>query len=153
MDKLQRDGILQPTHNESLEKCKSCISENMARKPFPHQVERAKDLLVLIHTNVCGPFRIVLRDGAIYFITFTNDFSRYGNVYLMKHKHKNKIYLARNAEFFENSPMVQEASGSHELLESSKSDGGLELIQEDDIQPFENTSEIHDEVVPTEVEP
>ncbi|GJR36497.1 retrotransposon protein, putative, ty1-copia subclass [Tanacetum coccineum] len=88
MDKLQRDGILQPTHDESLEKCKSCISGNMACKPFPHQVERAKDLLGLIHTDVCGPFRTVSREGASYFITFTNDFSRYGYVYLMKHKHE-----------------------------------------------------------------
>ncbi|GJS53683.1 retrotransposon protein, putative, ty1-copia subclass [Tanacetum coccineum] len=60
----------------------------MARKPFPHQVERAKDLLGLIHTDVCGPFRTVSREGASYFITFTDDFSRYGYVYLMKHKHE-----------------------------------------------------------------
>ncbi|GJW93794.1 retrotransposon protein, putative, ty1-copia subclass, partial [Tanacetum coccineum] len=45
MKKLQCDGILQPTHDESLEKCKSCISGKMARKPFPHKVERAKDIL------------------------------------------------------------------------------------------------------------
>nr|GEW52088.1 hypothetical protein [Tanacetum cinerariifolium] len=34
MDKLQRDGILQSTHDESLKKCKSCVFGNMARKPF-----------------------------------------------------------------------------------------------------------------------
>ncbi|GKF14087.1 retrotransposon protein, putative, ty1-copia subclass [Tanacetum coccineum] len=49
MDKLQRDGILQLTHDESLEKCKSCIIGKMARKPFPHQVERAKDLYTLMY--------------------------------------------------------------------------------------------------------
>ncbi|GJX31731.1 retrotransposon protein, putative, ty1-copia subclass [Tanacetum coccineum] len=87
MDMLQCDGLLQPTHDESHEKCKSCISGMMVRKPFPHQVERAKDLLGLIHI-VCGPFRTVSRKGANYFITFTDDFSRYGFVYLMKHKHE-----------------------------------------------------------------
>nr|GFA86384.1 zinc finger, CCHC-type [Tanacetum cinerariifolium] len=85
MDKLQRDGILQSTHVESFEKYKSCIFEKMTRKPFPHQVERAKDLLGLIHTDVCGPFRTVSREGASYFITFTDDFSHYGYVYLTKH--------------------------------------------------------------------
>ncbi|GKD89436.1 zinc finger, CCHC-type containing protein, partial [Tanacetum coccineum] len=70
MDMLQRDRLLQPTHDESHEKCKSCISRKMARKPFPHQVERAKDLLRLIHTDVCGPFRTMSREGANYFITF-----------------------------------------------------------------------------------
>ncbi|GJW64332.1 retrotransposon protein, putative, ty1-copia subclass, partial [Tanacetum coccineum] len=88
MDKLQRDGILQPTHDESLKKCKSCISRKMARKPFPHQVERAKDLLGLTHTHVCGPFRTVSREGASYFVTFTDDFSHFGYAYLMKHKHE-----------------------------------------------------------------
>ncbi|GJX99037.1 retrotransposon protein, putative, ty1-copia subclass [Tanacetum coccineum] len=83
-----RDEILQPTYDESLEKCKSFISRKMARKPFLHQVERAKDLLGLIHTDVCGHFRTVPRKGASYFITFTDDFSRYGFVYLMKHKHE-----------------------------------------------------------------
>ncbi|GJV51388.1 zinc finger, CCHC-type containing protein [Tanacetum coccineum] len=49
---------------------------------------------------------------------------------------ENKIFVARNAEFFENSLMVQEASGSHGLLESSGSDEGLELIQEEDKTTF-----------------
>ncbi|GJZ48855.1 retrotransposon protein, putative, ty1-copia subclass [Tanacetum coccineum] len=49
--------------------------------------------------------------------------------------------------------MVQEGSGSHGLLKSSESNGGLELIQEEDTQPSENTSEIHNEDTPIEVEP
>nr|GEY65149.1 retrotransposon protein, putative, Ty1-copia subclass [Tanacetum cinerariifolium] len=60
----------------------------MARKPYTNQVERAKDLLGLIHTDVCGPFKIMPRQGASYFVTFTDDFSRYGYVYLLKHKHE-----------------------------------------------------------------
>nr|GEZ48285.1 hypothetical protein [Tanacetum cinerariifolium] len=60
----------------------------MARKPYTHQVERAKDLLGLIHTDVCGPFNIISRQGASYFVTFNDDFSRYGYVYLLKHKHE-----------------------------------------------------------------
>ncbi|GKE71288.1 retrotransposon protein, putative, ty1-copia subclass [Tanacetum coccineum] len=88
MDMLQHDGLLQPTHDESYKKCKSYKSGKMAHKPFSHQLERAKDMLGLIHTDVCGPFRTVSRKGANYFITFTDDFSRYGFVYLMKHKHE-----------------------------------------------------------------
>ncbi|GKF20197.1 hypothetical protein Tco_0068835, partial [Tanacetum coccineum] len=49
--------------------------------------------------------------------------------------------------------MVQEASESHRLLESSGSDEGLELIQEEDTQPSENTSEVHNGVAPIKVEP
>ncbi|GJY14019.1 retrotransposon protein, putative, ty1-copia subclass [Tanacetum coccineum] len=50
--------------------------------------KRATDLLRIIHTNVCGPLRHVSRQSASYFITFTDDYSRYGYVYLLKHKHE-----------------------------------------------------------------
>nr|GEY74136.1 hypothetical protein [Tanacetum cinerariifolium] len=38
--------------------------------------------------DVCGSLRHVSRKGASYFLTFTDDFSRYGYVYLLKHKHE-----------------------------------------------------------------
>ncbi|GKA68846.1 zinc finger, CCHC-type containing protein [Tanacetum coccineum] len=41
-------------------------------------------------------------------------------------------------------------SGSHGLLEMSGSDKWLELIQEEDTQPSENTSKAHNEVAPIE---
>ncbi|GJY58876.1 retrotransposon protein, putative, ty1-copia subclass [Tanacetum coccineum] len=88
IEKLQHDGLLNSIDSKSFEKCVPCLSGKMARKPYSHQVERAKDLLGLIHTDVCGPFRIVSRQGASYFVTFTDDFSRYGYVYLLKHKHE-----------------------------------------------------------------
>jgi hypothetical protein len=54
--------------------------------PFSGFPERASDLLELIHTDVCGPMSTTARGGYRYFITFTDDLSRYGYVYLMKHK-------------------------------------------------------------------
>ncbi|GKE80530.1 retrotransposon protein, putative, ty1-copia subclass [Tanacetum coccineum] len=48
---------------------------------------------------------------------------------------ENKIFIARNAEFLKNSLMTQEASGSLE---------DLEIIQEEDMHPFVNTSLDHD---------
>ncbi|GKD38515.1 retrotransposon protein, putative, ty1-copia subclass [Tanacetum coccineum] len=86
--KLQLGGLLNSTDIKSFEKRVACMSDKMARKPYSHQVERAKDLLGLIYTDVCGPFKIMSRQGAYYFITFTDDFSRYGYVYLLKHKHE-----------------------------------------------------------------
>ncbi|GKA62055.1 retrotransposon protein, putative, ty1-copia subclass, partial [Tanacetum coccineum] len=88
IEKLQHDGLLKSTDEESFDKCVSCLSGKMTRKPFPHRTERATDLLGLIHTDVCGPLRHVSRQGASYFITFTDDYSRYGYVYLLKHKHE-----------------------------------------------------------------
>ncbi|GJS17689.1 hypothetical protein Tco_0412161 [Tanacetum coccineum] len=52
--------------------------------------------------------------------------------------------------FFDNNLILQEASGSHRLLEMSGGDLGLELIQEDDTQTSKNTSKRHDEIEPNE---
>ncbi|GJZ49003.1 retrotransposon protein, putative, ty1-copia subclass [Tanacetum coccineum] len=54
---------------------------------FLHRPERATDLLEYT-TDVCGPLRHVSRQGASYFITFIDDYSRYGYVYPLKHKHE-----------------------------------------------------------------
>ena len=43
-------------------------------------------MLELIHSDVCGPMLIQARSGSFYFITFTDDFSRFGWVYLMRYK-------------------------------------------------------------------
>nr|GEW01855.1 zinc finger, CCHC-type [Tanacetum cinerariifolium] len=88
IEKLQHDGLLDSSNLRAFKKYVSCMSGKMARKPYTHQAERAKDLLGLIHTDVCGPFKIMSRQGASYFVTLTNDFSHYGYVYLLKHKHE-----------------------------------------------------------------
>ena len=58
----------------------------MTKSPFTCSSERANDLLALIHTDVCGPMSTLARGGYGYFITFTDDVSRFGYVYLMRHK-------------------------------------------------------------------
>ena len=42
--------------------------------------------LELIHSDVCGPMSTTARGGYQYFVTFTDDLSRYGYIYLMRHK-------------------------------------------------------------------
>ncbi|GJY46448.1 retrotransposon protein, putative, ty1-copia subclass [Tanacetum coccineum] len=55
IEKLQQDGLLKPTDDESFDKYVSSLSGKMTRKLFPRHPERATDLLGLIHTDVCGP--------------------------------------------------------------------------------------------------
>ncbi|GKD11290.1 retrotransposon protein, putative, ty1-copia subclass [Tanacetum coccineum] len=88
MKKLQQEGLLKSTDDESFDQCVSCLSCKMTRKSFSHYPERVTGLLGIIHTDVCGPFRHVSRQGASYFITFMDDYSHYGYVYLLKHKHE-----------------------------------------------------------------
>ena len=56
--------------------------------PLSGTMERATDLLEIIHTDVCGPMSVEACDGYLYFLTFADDFSRYGYIYLMKYKYE-----------------------------------------------------------------
>nr|GEV79772.1 hypothetical protein [Tanacetum cinerariifolium]GEV90825.1 hypothetical protein [Tanacetum cinerariifolium] len=88
IEKLQQEWIFKSTYDESFDQCVSCLSGKMTRKSFLHRPERATNLLRIIHTDVCGPLRHVTSQGASYFITFIDDYSHYGYVYLLKHKHE-----------------------------------------------------------------
>ncbi|KAJ9543443.1 hypothetical protein OSB04_023150 [Centaurea solstitialis] len=86
IEKLQKGGLLGSFDFKPFDNCESCLSGKMTKQPFNKDNERANDLLGIIHTDVCGPFSHEARGGYRYFITFTDDFSRYGYVYLMRHK-------------------------------------------------------------------
>ena len=86
IEKLHKDGLLKSFDFESFDICKFCLLGKMTKSPFTGLSERANDLLALIHTDVCGPMSSVARGGYSYFITFTDDVSRFGYVYLMRHK-------------------------------------------------------------------
>ncbi|KAJ9566373.1 hypothetical protein OSB04_002339 [Centaurea solstitialis] len=83
---LLKGGFLGTFNYKPFDNCESCLSGKMTKQPFNKENERATDLLEIIHTDVCGPFSHIARGGYRYFITFTDDFSRYGYVYLMRHK-------------------------------------------------------------------
>ena len=86
MKKLHANGILESLDYESFDACKPCLMGKMTKTPFSGTMERATDLLEIIHTDVCGPMSVEARGGYHYFLTFTDDLSRYGYIYLMKHK-------------------------------------------------------------------
>ena len=70
----------------------------MTKTPFTGQSNRANDLLGLIYSDVYGPLSATTRGGFQYFITFTDDFSRYGYIYLKKHKYESfeKLKVFKN---------------------------------------------------------
>ena len=79
-------------------------------------------LLGLIHTNVCGPISSIARGGYQYFITFTDDFCRYGYIYLMKHKSES----FEKFKLFENE--VQNHLGKN--IKTLRSDRGGEYLSQ-----------------------
>ena len=66
MKKLHADGIF-----ESLDACEPCLMGKMTKTPFSGTMERATDLLDIIHTDVCDLMSVEARGGYRYFLTFT----------------------------------------------------------------------------------
>ncbi|KAL0430738.1 UNVERIFIED_CONTAM: Transposon Ty2-B Gag-Pol polyprotein [Sesamum radiatum] len=91
---ISKDRIRRLVDTKSLEiddldhlpTCESCLKGKMTKKPFVGQSAIAKGLLDLVHTDVCGPLSIPARGEFSYFITFTDDHSRYDYVYLIRYK-------------------------------------------------------------------
>jgi hypothetical protein len=86
MKKLHADGLLESLGYESFETCEPCLMGKMTKTPFSGTMEQATELLEIIHTDVCSPMSVEARSGYRYVLTFIVDLSRYGYVYLMKHK-------------------------------------------------------------------
>ena len=86
MKKFHADGILESLDYESLDACEPCLLGKMTKTPFSGTMKQATDLLEIMHTDVCGPVNIKACSRYHYFLTFTDDLSRYGYIYLMKQK-------------------------------------------------------------------
>ena len=86
IQRLIKDGLLEPLDFDEFLVCESCLEGKMTKQPFNVKGRRAQELLDLVHTDVRGPMLTQAKGGYEYFITFTDDYSRYGYVYLMKRK-------------------------------------------------------------------
>ena len=86
MKKLHADGLLESLDYEWFDTCEPCLMGKTTKTLSSGTMKRANDLLEIIHTNVCGPMSVEARGGYRYFLAFTDDLSRYGYIYLMKHK-------------------------------------------------------------------
>ena len=63
-----------------------CIKGKHTRHIVKKATTRSTQLQEIIHTDICGTFDIPSFGGEKYFITFINDFSRYGYIYLLHEK-------------------------------------------------------------------
>ena len=88
IQRLIKGGLLEPLDFDGFPVCESCLEGKMTKRPFNAKGRRAQDLQELVHSDVCGPMSIQARGGYEYFITFADDYSRFGYVYLMKWKSK-----------------------------------------------------------------
>ena len=67
--------------------CEACQQGKQHRDAFPNEAEfRAKKVLELIHTDLCGPITSNSLGGSIFFMLIIDDYSRMTWVYLLKSK-------------------------------------------------------------------
>jgi hypothetical protein len=94
-ERLIRKEILHSLDFSDSEQCIDCIKGKFA-EIIKKGATRSSGLLEIIHTAICGPFPVTTVDGSNSFITFTDDFSRYGHIYPIRNRSealdKFKIY-------------------------------------------------------------
>ena len=85
-----RDGIVNgvkfPDAVETVQNCEICSQGKQTKMPFKKSGTRSKEILGLIHSDLCGPMENASIGGARYFLTFIDDFSRKYFVYFLKQK-------------------------------------------------------------------
>nr|GFA44591.1 retrotransposon protein, putative, Ty1-copia subclass [Tanacetum cinerariifolium] len=159
MQKLHSEGLLENIDEESSDKCESCISGKMTKKPFNKNIERATDLLVVMDMffllkhkhEVFETFKVfkaevelqlgkkikALRSdrGGEYLSQEFKDYLRYPKEtmgYYFYFPPENKVIVARYGDFLERDLISQKFSGRDYDLEDDHMD----------TLPSENTSEI-----------
>lgn len=81
------DGIGRIDVNTDNKFCEPCVLGKQTRLPFDKRGNiRSTRVLELLHTDVCGPISKPAYDGSLYFVSFTDDYTRASMIYCMKQK-------------------------------------------------------------------
>lgn len=112
--------------------CEECVIGKQHRDPFPKgDAWRAKKVLELVHSDICGPINPSSNGSKRYFITFIDDFSRKTWVYLLQEK--SEAFLA----FKNYKALVEKEVG--QPIKTLRTDRGGEYTS----QEFANFCELH----------
>ena len=121
LNRLARAGLLGSLAKVELPTCEHCLAGKATRLPFG-KAKRAISPLQLIHSDICGPLNVRARHGADYFITFIDDFTRFGHVYLISHKSDALDYFKRYTNLVENQLNVK--------IKTLRTDRGREYLSD-----------------------
>jgi hypothetical protein len=85
IDRLVKAEILPPLELSELDQCVDCIKGKYVKK-VKKNVKRSAGNLEIIHIGICGPFPVKSVDGYDSFITFIDDYSRFGYIYPIRER-------------------------------------------------------------------
>ena len=66
--------------------CKGCAQGKNTKNPFPKSNRKAKGILDIIHSKICGPMQTTSLSGYSYYASFIDDYSRKTWIYFLKKK-------------------------------------------------------------------
>lgn len=111
---------LTSSEKAAIPKCKVCIEAKQPRLPFKSCGNRSKNVLDLIHSDLCGPMEMMSIGKAKYFVTFIDDYSRKIYVYFLNSK--SETFQA----FQEFKAQVERQTGKK--IKGMRSDNGREYV-------------------------
>ena len=106
--------------------CKGCALGKNTKKPFSRSKNRSKELLDLIHSDICGPMSSPSLSGCLYYVLFIDDHSRKSWIYLFKAKSETFD------KFKEFKALIKNQTGRHIHILRSYNRGEYEFNEFDD---------------------
>ena len=88
MERLIKEGVLLDLDFSNFDVYMDCVKGKLTVKTRKEKRAKKETILELIHTNVCGPISPNAMGGFKYFVTFIDDYSRFGKVKLISKKSK-----------------------------------------------------------------
>ena len=102
--------------------CEACVKGKQSCKPFKRSgAKRSRNVLGLIHSDVCGPMNVQSVGGARYFLTFT-DCTRHTAVYFLQSKSEVP------EKFVEYKALVE--NQTNQKIKALRFDNGSEYVNE-----------------------
>lgn len=73
---------------KNLEVCETCMKAKQLKVPFKENNTKTKQVLKLVHSDVCGPIEIPTSDNKRYILTMMDDYTHLTIIYLLKNKYE-----------------------------------------------------------------
>ncbi|KAL0279419.1 UNVERIFIED_CONTAM: hypothetical protein PYX00_000983 [Menopon gallinae] len=86
MEKNRNENGVRIKKIEENTNCDICIRGKLCRSPFVKDTASKAKLLEIIHSDVCGPMKTESLGKSKYFVTFTDEKSRWTEVYFIRKK-------------------------------------------------------------------
>jgi hypothetical protein len=103
--------------------CKGCAQGKNVKNPFPSSDNKAKGILDIVHSDVCGPMSATSLSRYTYYVSFIDDYSRKTWIYFLKAK--SEVF----SKFKEFKALVENLS--EKKIKVLRSDNGGEFSSEE----------------------